>query len=40
LVQSSLLQGSTLIASLGLIAALIRSPLPNKPSFDVNFSDN
>nr|CAD2183165.1 unnamed protein product [Meloidogyne enterolobii] len=34
LVQSSLLQGSTLIASLGLIAALIRSPLPNKPSFD------
>lgn len=34
LVQSSLLQGSTLNASLGLIAALIRSPLPNKPSFE------
>lgn len=35
LVQSSLLQGTTLNASLGLIAALIRAPLPNKPSFEV-----
>jgi cullin-associated NEDD8-dissociated protein 1 len=34
LVQSSLLQGSTLNASLNLLTALIRAPLPNKPSFE------
>ncbi|KAL3107838.1 hypothetical protein niasHT_017070 [Heterodera trifolii] len=33
LVHSSLLQGTTLNATLSLLSSLIKSPLPNKPSF-------
>lgn len=37
LTQSSLLQGATLGAALQLFAAIVKSPLPNKPSFeDIN----
>jgi hypothetical protein len=36
--QGSLLQGSTLNAALALFSALVKSPLPNKPSFEVCLS--
>ncbi|KAH7701290.1 Cullin-associated NEDD8-dissociated protein 1, partial [Aphelenchoides avenae] len=36
--QSSLLQGATLQAALSLLTALVKSPLPNKPSFEVSFA--
>uniref|UniRef100_A0A915D5U2 Monoacylglycerol lipase ABHD12 n=1 Tax=Ditylenchus dipsaci TaxID=166011 RepID=A0A915D5U2_9BILA len=34
LTQSSLLQGATLNAALNLFTALVKSPLPNKPTFE------
>lgn len=37
LTQSSLLHGATLSAALNLFIAIVKSPLPNKPTFEVFF---